>query len=119
MQWRVARQLVRLPDPNVSPPQSTNVNALRCVMMTPLGLPVDPDVYKRYAGSVSTAGAAPNEGDGCRSSQTTCGIHAAGLSERSVTIASSREPRSPLCSASDSRRSLLIKTAETLQLPRM
>ena len=38
----------------VSATQRMNVRTFRCVIMTPLGVPVEPEVYRIYAMSVST-----------------------------------------------------------------
>ena len=43
------------PSPAAAAAQSTNVSEFRWEIITPFGVPVDPDVYKMYARSVSIA----------------------------------------------------------------
>ena len=43
------------PSPAAAAAQSTNVSELRWEIITPFGVPVDPDVYRMYARSVSIA----------------------------------------------------------------
>jgi acyl-coenzyme A synthetase/AMP-(fatty) acid ligase len=57
--------------PAAAAAQSTNVSELRWEIITPLGVPVDPDVYRMYARSVSIA---PSSANGSPDSPAT-GVH--------------------------------------------
>ena len=48
------------PSPAAAAAQSTNVSELRWEIITPFGVPVDPDVYRMYARSVSIARSSAN-----------------------------------------------------------
>src|SRR4051794_20080363 len=90
--------------------------------MTPFGLPVEPDVYSRYAGSVSTASPRGEKraGSAATADQSTPSpvdppADAAGLS---TTITSRIEGSAAACNSAASLPDV-VTTAVTWQSPRM
>ena len=79
------------PSPAAAAAHSTNVSELRWEIITPFGVPVDPEVYKMYARSVSIA---RSSASGSPDSPATA-AHGTKAASRAGTAAASSRPGRP------------------------